>query len=254
MTHLTLESWRRLREGRLEPSERAAVLQHLTQACDDCEELVAGLDEPVLDCTVDAALASLPAEPASASLVFHRLERRILARTFPRSRRAWWAAVPIALAAGAALFVVHPFAAGDPGQRLKGKVLRPPALTAVVSVKKGSALEAVQPPHAYPNTAELYFTYDLPQDSHVYLGRVGVDGVVEPFYPPLGVSDAVEPAGLHSLTVGGTVHAYSLEGLRGKQRFVLLSSPTSLEGTALQKALKEASADTASLEVEVEGW
>jgi len=254
MNHLTSDSWRRLREGSLDPAERAAVLQHLSEACEVCDEAVAAVEEPALDCTVDAALASLPAEPASSSLVFHRLEQRILAQVFPRAPRRWLAIVPLALAAGAALLLVNPFTPPAVGQREKGEALRPPALTAVVSVKKGGALEPLERTQTYPSHAELYFTYDLPQDSHVYLGRVGVDGAVEPFYPPLGQSDGVEPAGLHSLTVGGTVHAYSLQGLKGKQRFVLLSSPTPLEGARLLQALKQASARSASLEVEVEGW
>ena len=254
MTHLNPESWRRLLAGTLEASERVAVLQHLSESCDDCDEQAAALQWPALDTAVDRALATLAPEPVSASLVFHRTEQRILAAVFPKKKRKWLvAAVPLALAAALAVGVVNPWAVRD-GQRTKGETSRPPALTAVVSLKVGNPIELFQAQRTYPNTAELYFTYDLPQDSYVYLGRVGVDGVVEAFYPPLGVGESLEPAGLHSLTVGGTVHAYSLEGLRGKQRFIVLASPVLLQGAAVPQALKEASAHSASLEVEVEGW
>ena len=254
MTHLNLEVWRRLRSGTLEPGERAGVLRHLAEKCEECDDTVAGLDAPDLDCAVDAALSTLAPEPASLSPL---LERRVMAGLGLKPKPRWRAAAPVAFAMAAAALavaVVNPWAVKDPNHGLKGEALRTPALTAVVSVKKGGALEPLAAAHAYPTSAELYFTYDLPQDAHVYLGRIGVDGVVEPFYPPLGQSDAVEPAGLHSLTVGGTVHAYSLEGLRGKQRFVLLGASAALSGSALQQALKEASAQSASLEVEVEGW
>lgn len=233
------------------------MLRHLAEGCDDCDDVVAGLDTPELDCAIDAALSTLAPEPASVSPMLRRLEGRVLAGLKPRPKPRWRAAAPVAFAMAAAALavaVVSPWAVKDPNHGLKGEALKTPALTAVVSVKKGSALEPIAAAHAYPTSAELYFTYDLPQDAHVYLGRIGVDGVVEAFYPPLGQSDAVEPAGLHSLTVGGTVHAYSLEGLRGKQRFVLLGSPAALTGPALEQALKEASAQSVSLEVEVEGW
>ncbi len=256
MTHLNAELWGRLRQGSLEPGERAGVLRHLTEGCEDCDDVVASLDSPELDCAIDAALSTLAPAPAEAGPVYHSVERRVLTAVFPKRRRLR-TALPVAFAAAAAavlVAVVNPWATRPGEQRLKGEALGTPALTAVVSVKKGAALEPLAGPRTYPTSAELYFTYDLPQDAHVYLGRIGIDGMVEPFYPPLGQSDAVEPAGLHSLTVGGTVHAYSLEGLRGKQRFVLLSSPVALSGPALQQALKEASAQSASLEVEVEGW
>ena len=257
MIHLTIDSWQRLRSGTLGPDERAAVEAHLCVACEACDALVESLpDDLALDARVDAALACLVAEVAP-SLLFAQVERQVLRKVYSRPARRWLAAVPIALAASAVLVIFNPFAAAQLGQRTKGDPLRSPALSAMVSVKTGAPLEPLEPldhPHSYPTSAELYFTYDLPQDSHVYMGRVGIDGVVEAFYPPLGSADAVEHAGLHSLTVGGTVHAYSLDGLRGKQRFVLLSSPTALEPQALQRALKDGAEGSVSVELEVDSW
>lgn len=250
MTHLTPDAWHRLRGGTCLPEERAALLRHLGEPCDVCDEQAEALDDGPIDATIDAALASLVVVPPVTSLMFRRLEDRIVAGAFPRPRR-WLAVLPVALAAGVALFVVQPF---TPTQREKGGDPLPPSLTAVVAVKKGAALAPIAPTQTYPASAELFFTYVLPTDAHVYLGRVGVDGVVEAFYPAVGQSDAIERAGTHPLTVGGTVHAYSLEGLRGKQRFVLLSSPEPLDPSALAKALKEGAGRSASVEVEVDGW
>ena len=251
MTHLSEQTWRSLRAGTLEAPERAAVVRHLSEACALCDELVERLDEPALDSCVDAALAELSTAPAPPERsTFHRSERVIL-RQLVSARRKWSRAVPIAIAATVALVVIGLPSTLAPRQRLKGEVLRPPGLTAMVATRKGSPLEPLDSARAYPGSAELYFTYDLPQDSHVYLGRVGVDGVVEPFYPPPGGRDALEHAGLHSLTVGGTVHAYALQGLDGKQRFVLLSSPTALEAQTIPQALEELSAGSVSLEVQV---
>ena len=254
MMHLTLDSCRKLQTGTLGAAERAALLKHLDEDCDDCDALVAGIDDPILDCSVDVALAALPGEPLAAEgLLFHRVEQRILERAIrPHPRRAWIFAVPLALAASAALFIAVPAGPTSVGQRTKGGAPRA-TLTAMVALGPGSPLEALEQDRAYPSTAELYFTYDLAEDAYVYFGRVGVDGVVEAFYPPLGASDQLTRAGPRPLTIGGTVHAYSLEGLRGKQRFTVLGSSIPLEGKTLSAALLADAAQSASLQIEVAG-
>lgn len=248
MNHLTPDAWRRLRDGSLPPPERAALQAHLREACELCDDLA--LDDLALDAATDRALASLAPAPTEGARLLAPLEARVLAGSFPRPAR-WRMWVPVALAATAALFF---FAPQGPAQREKGDGALPPALTAVVAAQKGAPLAPVVTTRAYPGTAELFFTYVLPRDGHVYLGRVGDDGVVEPFYPAVGQADAVEPAGTHALSIAGTVHGYALEGLRGKQRFVVVTSPEPLDGAARVAALKEQQAAPAALTIEVEAW
>ena len=157
--------------------------------------------------------------------------------------------MPIALAAGLALLVARPIISSSPSQRLKGTAA--PALSAQVMVADGAALEPLARGRVYPQTAELFFTYTLSDDAHIYLGRVGVDGSVEAFYPPLGVADAPHAAGTWALTAGGTVQGYSLRGLASRQRFVVIASGEPLSGNALRAAIEQA-VRAGAIEVEVE--
>lgn len=250
MLHLTAENWQQLRARTLDPKTRAALLAHLAEDCADCDAIADGIDDVALDAAVDAALGAVSVRPAD-EVGLARVERRVLAAAMPRRRlsRPWLFVLPAAVAAGlvaVALAARLPLTLDDRGhQQLKGEA----ALSAAVARARGAALEPLQPGARYPPGAELYFTWQLPTDAHVYLGRVGIDGAVDAFYPP-GES-AVHRAGVHPLTLDGTVHAYSLQGLSGVQRFVLLTSPEPLSTQAVVALLRQRAASPGALTLEV---
>lgn len=253
MKHLTPDSWRRLRSGDISAPELTGLLTHLHESCEQCDAVVVEADEPALDCAIDAALARLDrSRPAPARMA--ALEQQVLRAVAPRRRRPspWLVLVPLAAAAGAAFFAARPVLTATQGQQLKGEA-RNPSLTAVVGTAKGAPLQPLSARDVWPSTAELYFTYTLEADAYVYLGRVGVDGSVEPFYPPIGQAEALEAAGTRPLTVGGTVHAYSLQALGGPQRFVVLAAPRPLSRDELMRALAAGGPGTASFQIEVSG-
>lgn len=250
MKHLTPDAWSRLRAGTLAPDERLELLAHLGDDCEQCDTFVAGVEEPVLDGAVDAALASLSRAPAPGEDRLAAIERKVKRAVLPRRRARWGLAlVPIAAAALAVWFVPRSGEEELSGQRLKGEAT--PSLTAVASVVPGAALEPLTARDRWPWTAELFFTYTLTDDAFVYLARVGVDGQVEAFYPPKGMLAEREAAGTRPLTLRGTVQAYALSGLSGRQRFVLLAAPEPLEGEALEAALKAGGPRAQSLTLEV---
>lgn len=248
MTHLDETAWRRIVRAGPTAEERA----HLLERCEICEDAIAGLDEGAVSHAIDHALAALAGDPSSrARLPTRRLEREVMRRVLGSRARRWPWAVG-ALAAAVLALMVAPLPGARPESNgMKGTARAAATLTAMVSVNKGPLTTLER--KAYPSSAELFFTYDLPSDAHVYLGRLGSDGIVEPFFPPVGVVDESVSSGSHSLRVGATIHSYSLEGLRGKQRFILVTSPKPLEGEALEAALHLVSASPA-VEVEVEDW
>lgn len=252
MNHLTPETWRALRARTLDPRLAAPLLKHLAEDCADCDGLAESIDDPLLDAAVDSALGA-SSRAASDELSLRRIEARVLETVRPRRGPSgrWVFVVPIGVAAAIAavgLLGRLPGITSDATQHLKGEQV----LSAAVARVRGAPLEPVQPGGHYPASAELYFTWQQPQDAHVYLARVGggVDGAVEAFYPR-GAS-TLHRAGVHSLTVEGTVHAYLLEGLKGPQRFVLLTSPRALSDDALDAALKQAAVEPGALVIEVD--
>ncbi len=254
MNHLTPESWLRLRRGALEPHERASLLAHLADPCEACDAAADAADDLALDCAVDAALARVSTAPPPDTTRMLAVERRVLRSLTPRPRLSpWLALVPLAAAAGAAFLTLTPALGPTRAatQQLKGPAA-PPSLTAVASLRPGAPLEPLSTQPAWPTTAELFFTYTLGEAAYVYLARVGGDGSIEAFYPPIGVPARLEPAGTRALTVAGTVHGYSLQALSGRQRFTVLASPSPLRQDELAAALR-AAAPLSVVELEVAG-
>jgi hypothetical protein len=248
--HLTQETYRRLLEGALSPSEARALAEHLASDCPCCEELLeaggrAGADP--LDGRIDRALAGLTAArvaDAGNDLEFERIQRRLAGEARhgepeaarPRHRRAWGAAAAAALvlvaSAGALEWARAPRSGsasaswtGEKGRaravpvRLRFLVLDPAG-----GIEKGVEGEAVRA------GARLQFEIELGSAADVALVRVPAAGAPEVFLRErLG-------SGLTTVSVGGRPAAYPLEGLAGAQRFVAIASPDTLDERGIDAA------------------
>ncbi len=239
MTHLDPELWKRLKEGRVNWEVRRDLSEHLSTECEVCEKVLEDLPADALDVLVDSALAV----SARTTPPLFKPRAKLMEALSPRPAR-WRIALAGFFAGAAATALVGVVALrarpvtysgvkGDVTVELAGLVSTPTPTGA-------PALTPLRPGDKYSSAAELYLTWDIPEAAYVYVGRVSGDEV-EPFFPP-GPAEK-EEAGLHSMTVGGVVHSYSLDGLKGRQRFVLIASDTALAPGELKQALKKEQID-----------
>lgn len=251
MSHLTPDSWRLISHHPtdLDPAKR----EHLEDACVECDA-VAGedLSGSSLDMAVDYVLSAAgDAERLEDRRRLVQLEHALLERVARKAnpvRR--WALVAAPVAAGFLCIAALAFSVSS--SRLKG--WSPPAaprLLALFTTPEGT-LARVNPGDVYPPGADLYFTFDLTAGGYIHLVRVGETGPMELVYPPPGEPPERREPGLHPLAVNGVVNAYSLDELKGAQRFLLVVSPDQpLDEAAMSKALMEATYPYAALAVTV---
>lgn len=231
MAHLSPDDWRRIIRER--GTSSVGETRHLDERCDLCDAVAAeDLLAPGLELVVDMALAM---GKTSVSFADGRrlveLEERVLAGRGQRVSRGGWSArrraAVAAAAAGAAAAAVLLFAPVSlESSRHKGSDVRPRPQPRLVAFARDTdrSLSPVSSGRSYASSSELYFTFDLPAAGFVHLARVADRQPPELVYPPRGEPAQRLDAGLHPLAVGGVVNAYSLQGLEGPQRFVLLVS------------------------------
>jgi len=248
--HLDETLYQKLRNNQLTPDERQQLSQHLLTDCEQCETFLESQPQDALDLLTDVALAdnarSYKPLFRSRAKVMEATSPSLRIKRSPRWSMLWgaFAAGATVAAAGAAVFVMtRP--APPPYSGMKG--LASVELGGMVSTPAANGARALTPllPGAkYSSSSELYLTWELAAPAFVYVGRVSGDEV-EPFYPPSGAEK--EDSGMHAMTVGGVVHSYSLDGLRGKQRFVLIASDTALGPDEVKAALKKERLDRGSV-------
>lgn len=251
MSHLTPDSWRRM--SRHPEDLDPATGRHLEDACSQCDAVAAeDLPESSLDMAVDYVLSAAGgAERLEDRRRLVQLEHALLdrlARSGPPARR--WALLVVPAAAALLLFVA--FARSTSSSRFKGEAgPAGPKLLALVSNSSGT-LAKVDPDQVYPPETDLYFTFDLNVGGYVHLARAGESGPVELVYPPPGEPPERRDPGLHPLAVDGVVNAYSLDGLKGAHRFVLVVSPDRpLDEATLADALAKPTYPSATLDITV---
>jgi hypothetical protein len=240
--HLDPALYQRMKSNQLTPQERTELSRHLLTECEQCEQFLDSQPQDALDVLTDTALAdnarSWPPHSKSRAKVIEATSPHLVVR-----RRTRWPPLAVSFGAGALAasliaLVVVPRVQGNSYSGEKGAGGAGVELGGLVSTPSPSgarALTPLQPGSKYTSASELYLTWELSKAAYVYVGRVSGDEV-EPFYPP-GAPEKEDP-GLHSMTVQGVVHSYSLDGLKGKQRFVLIASDATLSQDELKQALK----------------
>ncbi len=239
MQHLDPELWKRLMEMRVNWEVRRELAEHLSTECEICEKVLDELPQDALDVITDHGLA----DAARTTPPMYQARAKLMEALSPRPPR-WrfvFTGFFVGVAATALVAVValrtpspaYSGVKGNPMVELGGLVSAP-------SPTGERALLPLRPGDKYPSAAELYLTWEIPEPAYVYVGRVSGDDV-EPFYPP-GAPEKQDP-GLHSMSVGGVVHSYSLDGLKGRQRFVLIASDSALTPEELKQALKKEKID-----------
>lgn len=239
--HLDAALYQKLKSNQLSAEERTELSRHLLTECEQCEQFLDAQPQDALDLFTDVALAdnakSWPPHFQSRAKVIEATSPHLTIR-----RRTRWTQLLGSFALGALASAAIAFAipraqpdysgekgTGAPQVELGGLVSTPSAAGA-------RALTPLQPGSKYSSAAELYLTWELARPAYVYVGRVSGEEV-EPFFPP-GAPEKEDP-GMHSMTVQGVVHSYSLDGLKGKQRFVLIASDAQLSPDELKDALKK---------------
>lgn len=245
--HLDARTYAALLADTLGPDEASALAQHLEGGCERCEAfLVACGEADPADGRVDRALGAVSERDAAGSerelaAIEQRLRAPAPARPVPArpaARRRWgvgaFAAAAAVLVAGVAALV------GRGPERpawdgTKGAVSRPaptPVRLRFVVVegagpeglRRGASGEAVAA------RARLEFEVELGRAAHVALARVAPDATVEVFW-----EGALGP-GPTQVSIEGRPAAYRLDGLRGPQRFVAITSAAPLGADATAHA------------------
>lgn len=231
--HLDERGLEGLLRGDLDPAQARRLGEHLRQPCEQCEALLAG-PGGALDAMADRALGAVapPGGEAGNDLEFARIMRAV------RRRRARPLAAVAALAAGllavagVTLSVArHP--GGGPEEGVKGpasadlpvrlKALLAPAGAAPELARVGSGAEV-------PASGSLFFRIEAGAEADVALLRLGPDGVEVVFRARAGAPGTID------VSAGGKPAAYSLGGLSGRQRFVLVASREALDPARIEAA------------------
>jgi hypothetical protein len=252
-THLDLETYRKLRSGKLDPARAREIAEHLDSACDACEAFLAEQPPDELDGSVDATLVSLaPVSEAEKGndLEYARIRRAIAPRRSVVSRVSRYMAVAAAVlvVGGVSLKVYQHQRAqrdlawtGEKGRT--GRVVPARLRFAVVEGGSGAPqLDHGRSGAVVPADASLAFRVEVGRPAYVALIRIGAgeSEVVWKTYTPrpavLDVSDNGRPA------------AYPLRGLAGTQRFALVASERPIGPEDLAAAARAATGASAGAE------
>lgn len=280
--HLDARIHAELLAGTLGRDAARALARHLEAGCEDCEAFLASRERTDgLDGRVERALLALAPAPAARTSAmddgaFARVERQLAAAGVSPSqpaqaqaqaqpgaratRKMGWvplAAAASVLAAGLAGVALHgegpapPAWDGTKGAGAESALAAPVRLRFLVVEGEGEGaamrLRRGASGQAVPASAGLQFEVEVERATHVTLVRVGADGAPEPVW-----EGALAP-GASLVEVGGRAAVYRLEGLRGSQRFVALTSGAPLAPGDLPRALagRPAAGPVGDAEVEV---
>jgi hypothetical protein len=263
--HLHPEALRRLESGELPPEEARRWAAHLAQECPECEAFLAGEAGRTLDGAADLALASLvPPRPEEAGndLEFARILRASGVRPAPAvapvpaaatapgpertglraevrsilgmSRRRAYAAVALAAVSLLAAGVVFQVSRGPRSEwdGVKGAATSAgvPASLRFAVARGSDAVERGASGQIVNADASLRFRIEVGAPAHVALLRTS-GGETEVIYQ----GHAAQP-GPVDVTVDGRPAAYSLRGLTGVQRFILVAGREPLTAEQLRAA------------------
>ncbi len=226
--HLDERSLDGLLRGRLDRAEAGRLAAHLREPCEECEHFLAGRGG-VLDGMADRALGAVgPRREAGDDVEFARIMRAVRRRRArPRAAIAALAAGLLAVA-GVTLAVLRHRPGERPEEGVKG--LEPGALPVRLrallapAVAPGAApeLSRVASGAEVPESAGLVFRIEAGAPAELALLRVG------PGDSEVVFRARAEGPGTIDVSAGGKPAAYSLRGLSGRQRFVLVASPGAL--------------------------
>ena len=241
VTHLTAATYQGLLRGDLRSEEARALARHLEEPCRTCEAFLADLPAADgLDGRADAALGALgPGGAPGNDLEFARIERRLRQGSGARRR-------PVRLLAGAAAAVLLAGLAGlllPRGQverpawdGIKGEARAMPARLRFLVVAPDAGgrpgLEKGVPGQAVSDRASLQFEVEIGRAASAAIVRVSAREAPEVVWKErVGT-------GRTTVSLGGRPAAYSLSGLSGVQRFVLLASEEGLDAARLDAAAR----------------
>lgn len=264
--HLDRVRLEALLDGRLPEAEAETALEHL-DGCPECAAFLESDDAAsALDAQVEQLTGALDGASGLSGDELRTTRHAVLAQAPTASQRQWggWLrrlAMPAVAAVGVALVVL--VLSSEPAPR------RPAGVT--WDGVKGSPAEGApqvwldvlvqspdQPDHGvvgrrgadYGPDAQLVLRTTLTAQGFLALARVSeAAGQVEWLVQPERGAAAPRQRGSHYLRQGGEVLAYSLDGLRGRQTFVALASPTPLPtAPALEDALRALAATSSPAE------
>jgi hypothetical protein len=249
--HLDLETYRKLTSGELAPARAREIAAHLDGDCDVCEAFLANLPPDGLDGAVDAALTDLAparADEAGNDLEYMRIRRSARAPRTGISRVTRYVAIAAAflVVGGAGLVVVkHEQARRSEWTGEKGRPQVVPARLrfAVVEAQTGAPqLDHGRSGAVVPEGASLAFRVEVGRPAYVALLRVGAGESEVVWQQHLTRPGAVD------VSENGRPAAYSLRGLAGTQRFVLVASERPIAAEDLGAAARAATGQGASRE------
>jgi hypothetical protein len=250
--HLDIETYRRLRSGRLDPKTARALAEHLDGDCAICEALIASLPVDGLDGVTDAAVTQLaPARPEEAGndMEFARIRRAVRPRRSAVSFVSRYAAIAatVLVIGGGGLYAVQHARTGSDDQGIKGREMRPVPAKLRFAVVEGSdgapQLDAGRSGAVVPQGSSLAFRVEVGRPAYVALLRVGPGESSEVVW-----RQHVARPGAVDVSENGRPAAYPLRGLMGTQRFVLVASEHPIEDSDLGAAATAAKGASASRE------
>lgn len=237
--HLDAGTWNHILRGERFRGENA-LSQHLKSSCPVCEAFLMGLQgTDGLDGDVERVLVGeYEVVPLRSDVVFEQAMRslalhlRVSGAAPPGSSRPQPAkGPPLAMAGALAILGLGVFALQHSPRQGAHQASAKPAIALDFSVsergKAGSA-EKGSAGAAYGEDHVVYLRYELASAAFVTLLRIRPDGTVEVLSQAGRVG-----IGPHALTVNGSPAGVSLQGFRGRNRFVAVASPAPVAPEAL---------------------
>lgn len=234
--HLDERSLDGLLRGGLDPAEARRLAAHLREPCVECERFLAG-HGGVLDGMADRALgaSAAPAE-AGDDVEFARIMRAVRRRRArPRVAVAALAAALVAVA-GVTLAVLWHRPTGQLEEGVKGFESR------ALPVRLRALLAPAAVPGTVPELSRVASGAEVPQSANLVF-RIETGAPAELALVRVGPVDfevvfraRAEGPGTIDVSAAGKPAAYSLRGLSGRQRFVLVASPGTLGPERIEAA------------------
>jgi len=253
--HISAETWRKLL--REEPFDgQDSLVQHLREPCAACEDVLAQLAPSAEDGVVDALLFSDKlGRPSGNDLEFRRITSRIRRRALVVP---FAAAALVVIALTAALALRQATGGYSPGGAVGVK--GPDAMAEVevsfaVAWHDGNGvahLEKGVPGRTYSQDWDLLFRFRNSELGYVAVVREGQGRPGEVI-----VDASRADPGEHDVEATGRPAGYSLRGVTGHQRFVVVFSSRLLPATDFEAMARKAAqlgpgAAVASFEIQVE--